>query len=136
MRAGHELTRRGVHLAALAILLAPSLASAGEKKKGGGLSYMQFAPLEATVPHGAGRRGVLSVEGGLDVADVGLHRRADQCQPILRDAYLRWLTIYAAALPPGTAPNPDEIADQLQRATDRVLGRPGARFLIGTVMVN
>jgi len=28
------------------------------------------------------------------------------------------------------------MGQQLQRATDRVLGRPGAHFLLGTVMVN
>jgi len=33
-------------------------------------------------------------------------------------------------------PNADQIAQLLQRATDRVLGRPGAKLLLGTVMVN
>ena len=85
--------------------------------------------------HGAARRGVLSVEGGLDAPDAGLHQRADRMKPLLLDAYLRWLVIYAASLPQGGVPNPDQIGAEMQRCTDRVLGRPGARFLIGTVMV-
>jgi hypothetical protein len=56
--------------------------------------------------------------------------------PLLRDAYLRWLTVYAASLAPMAAPNPDAIEAELQRETDHVLGRPGARFILGTVMVN
>ncbi len=134
------MTRRAFHqrlgVTALALVL-PSVAHAGgaEKKKGGGASYIQFPPLEASVSHGMARRGVLSVEGGIDVPDTALHQRADQFKPVLLDAYLRWLVIYAASLPQGAAPNPDQIEGELQRCTDRVLGRAGARFLIGTVMV-
>jgi hypothetical protein len=83
-----------------------------------------------------GRRKILSIECGLDVPDGGLHNRAEQSRLILRDAYLRWILVYAASLSPGTPPNPDAIEAELQRETDHILGRPGARFILGTVMVN
>jgi len=136
-------TRRAVlrHAALLpaVALTAPARAAlAGEekeKKKGGGLSYIQLAPLNVSMNQVMGRRGILSVECGLDATDGGLHARAAAAQLILRDAYLRWLAIYAAALPPQAPPNPDIIQKQMQRETDRVMGRPGVRFIIGTVMI-
>jgi hypothetical protein len=106
------------------------------KKKGGGLTYIQLDPLNATLGYVNGRRGILSVECGLDVPDSGLRDRAMRSRLILRDAYLRWLTVYAASLLPQAPPNPDAISAQMQRDTDRILGRLGARFVLGTVMVN
>jgi hypothetical protein len=127
-------------LTALAVsVVAVAPASAAEdkgKKKGGGLSYIQLEPLNAALSLVQGRRKILSVECGLDVADGGLRNRAQQSLLILRDAYLRWLTVYAASLPPLAPPNPDAIETQMQRETDRILGRPGARFVLGTVMIN
>ncbi len=106
------------------------------KKKGGGLSFIQLEPMNAALTLVQGRRKILSVECGLDVADEKLRNRTQQSLLILRDAYLRWLTVYAASLPPLAAPNPDAIEAEMQRETDQVLGRPGARFVLGTVMVN
>jgi hypothetical protein len=129
-----------------AILLALTLAAAsfpaaaaaptGEKKKGGGESFLQFPAMTATVVRPSGRRGVLQVEAGLDVPDGGLRDRALASQPRLRDAYVRFLLTYAASVPPGAPPNPDAIGTALQRATDQVLGKPGARVLLGTILIN
>ncbi len=128
----------GAGLVGLALIAAAphTAGAAAEKKKGGGVSYIQFPTLFATIRRLNGRRGVMSIEAGVDVPDATLHNRADQSHPILRDAYSRWLAIYGAALTPGAAPNAEEIKTELQRTTDRLLGRSGARFLIGTVMVN
>jgi len=116
---------------------APASASEdGTKKKGGGLSYIQLEALTAALSLSNGRRQVLSVECGLDVPDPVLHTRAVQSTLILRDAYLRWLTVYAQSLTPMAVPNPDAIETELQRETNSILGRPGARLLVGTVMVN
>ena len=124
-------------LALTAALAATTGASAAsEKKKGGGESYLQFPTMTATLNISGGRRGVLTVETGLDVPDGGLRARADSLQPRLRDAYLRYLLTYAASLSPGVLPNPDSISLSLQRATDEVLGKPGAKLLLGTVMEN
>jgi hypothetical protein len=130
------LNRRLV-LTALALALTPGLAhAAAERKKGGGLSYIQFDAFTVTVRRPDGRRGAMSIEAGIDVADPVLHTRADQSKPILRDAYMRWLTIYGLTLAPGALPNLEQIRAELQRITDRTLGRPGAKLLIGSVMVS
>ena len=44
--------------------------------------------------------------------------------------------VYARAIPPGGPPNLDVLGLELQRATDRVLGRSGAHVLFGSVIVN
>lgn len=132
------MKRRSFTLLCGTLLLAPGAAWAGAtpRKKGGGESFIQFATLTASVFRPDGTRGVLTVEAGLDIPDPALRARADESRPLLRDAFVQWLTIYGAGLTGGAAPDPDQIAFQLQRATDRVLGRPGARLLLGTVLVN
>lgn len=119
---------------ALAALAAP--ARAAEHKKGGGETYIQFPGLTASILRRSGRHGVLQIEAGVDVPDAALRTRAEQSLPRLRDAYTRFLVIYAASIPPGGAPDPQQVGAELQRATDRVLGRPGARLLLGTLLVN
>ena len=130
--------RFAVLIAAAALTAQPAFAagSGGEKKKGGGASFIQFPLLTATVLRADGKRGVLTVESGIDVPDANLRTRAGQLQPRLRDAYVRFLQVYAAAVPPGAAPNADTIGGSLQRATDDVLGKPGAKLLLGTILVN
>jgi hypothetical protein len=124
-------------LAASAVFVTSASAAEDKgKKKGGALSYIQFDPLNAALTLFQGRRKIISVEFGLDVPDAALKGRAEKSILILRDAYLTWLTVYAASLPPEAAPNPDAIEAAMQRETDRVLGRPGARLVLGTVMVN
>jgi hypothetical protein len=83
-----------------------------------------------------GRRGVLTVDCGIDVPDSALRLRAEQSLPRLRAAYVQTVTIYAAGLPSGAAPNADFLARTLQVQTDSVLGRPGARLLLGAIVVN
>jgi hypothetical protein len=130
--------RRSLMLALVLIsaLAAGAGASAEEKKKGGGESFLQFPGMVATMNANGARRGVLSVEMGLDVPDGGLRERAASLQPRLRDSYLRYLMTYAAGLPPGAPPNPDAISVALQRATDATLGRPGAKLLLGSILEN
>ncbi len=108
----------------------------GEKKKGGGLSYIQIPTVTATILRGNGRRGVLTVETGVDVADEKLRTRAQQMLPRLRAAFVQSVQVYAAGIGPGTLPNADFIAKELQRETDRVLGQKGARLLLGTMLIN
>lgn len=131
--------------AALALLLATAPAAApsafakaehAERKKGGGLSYTQFPALTASLFRGDGRRGVLSVEAGVDCPDAAVKARADLLGPRLRDAYVQYLAAYAASLAPGSAPDADQISAALQHKTDMVVGRPGAKLLLGTILVN
>lgn len=138
--------RRRAILSVLA--LAPVLSLAGplaahasgakkaEKKKGGGASYIQILPLTATTNAARGRRGVLTVETGVDVPDSSLRAFCEASLPRLRAAYVQVVQTYAAGLAPLTPPNADFLARELQRETDRVLGRKGARLLLGAILVN
>ena len=123
-------------LAALCLIALPDLVRAEERKKGGGSSFIQINTLTATVIRPDGRRGVMTVETGIDVPDAGLHARAEASTPRLQAAYAQVVQIYATGLPGGALPNADYLAVQLQRQTDMVLGRPGAKLLLGTILVN
>ena len=107
-----------------------------QKKKGGGLNYIQFDTLTATIIRPNGRRGVMQVDTGIDVPNAGLHQRAMLSQPRLRAAYIQWLVSYAASLGPGQPPDADYMSLNLQRETDRALGQPGAHLLLGAILVN
>ncbi len=126
-------------VALCAALPGAGAAWAGEepkKKKSGGADYLPFATLTGTTRRANGRRGVLTVDCGLEVADLKLRAFADASIPRLRAAYVQAVLTYAAGLPPGAPPNAELIAQSLQRQTDLVLGRPGARLLVGAIMVN
>jgi hypothetical protein len=108
----------------------------GDKKKGGGLTFIQFQTLTATVAGERGRRAVMTVETGLDIPDEKLREAAELSTPRLRAAFSQSLRVYAAGLGPAALPNADYIARQLQRDADRVLGKGGATLLLGTILVN
>jgi len=119
------------------VLASPGAHAADAKKKGGGLTYIQLAPLTVTVIVASGRRGGLTVETGVDVpGNAALRARADASQPRLQAAYLLVLQAYASGLSPGQAPDADYISRSLQHETDRVLGQPGAKLLLGTILAN
>jgi hypothetical protein len=129
------MTRRALLAAALAAL--PALAVAKEeKKKKGGESYVPIPTLLGTTRRPGGRRGVLTVECGLDIPDGRLRELAELSLPRLRSAYAETVQAYAGGLPTGSAPDAEFLAQALQRNTDAVLGRRGARLLLGTVLVN
>lgn len=111
-------------------------AAEGEKKFTGGASYVPIQTIVGTTVRGDGRRGVLSVECGLDVPDGGLRARVNASIPRLRSAYASTVQAYAAGLPSGAPPNVDFIGRALQQQTDAILGRAGAKVLLGAVVVN
>lgn len=98
-------------------------------------SYIRFPVVTATVMRPDGRRGVMTVETGIDVKDEALRLKASQDTPRLRAAYNEVVQTFANGLPPGGQPNVERLHMQLQRATARTLGRGGAVFLIGSVTV-
>lgn len=115
------------------------LSKTAPRKTGGGGGggpnpYVRIPTVTATVMRSGGRRGVFSVEAGVDVADAALRARAEQSAPRLRAAYAEVCQRTALALLPGTPPDIPALSRDLQAATDRVLGRAGARVLLGTVM--
>ena len=123
-------------LAAAALAAASPAAASGGAKKVGGESYLQLPPAAVMVVRPDGRRGVLVVETGLDVKDPALHARADALVPRLRDAYVATLQAQANGLAPGSPPHADRVATALQRETDRILGKRGARLLLGSIILN
>ena len=129
--------RRVLSLIAFAAALpAAAWAQDEKKKKTGGEDYLALNTLTGTIIKQGGRRGVLSVDCGLSIPDPKLRQFADLNLPRLRAAYVQAVLTYAAGLPSGAPPNPDLIGQTLQRQTDIILGRPGARVLLGAVMSN
>jgi hypothetical protein len=110
--------------------------AAPEKKKTGGPNYVPLNTLTGTTIKANGRRGVLTVDCGLEVPDPKLREYAELSLPRLRAAYIQVVETYAAGLPSGAEPNADFIAQALQRQTDLVLKRPGARLLVGAIVAN
>lgn len=130
--------RRPFLFLAILAALAPSavLASDADKKKSGGGSYVQIQTLLGATIRSSSRHGVMSVDCGLDVPDPTLRTRVEQSIPRLRAAYVQVVQTYAAGLSDGALPNADYLGQTLQRQTDAILGRPGARVLLGGIVVN
>jgi hypothetical protein len=128
-------SRRSLLILAAVLAAAPAFAEE-QKKKGGGVSFLQLQTLTATVMRSDGRRGVMTVEVGIDIANTGLRSKAQISQPRLRAAYVQMLQAYASGLGPGAAPDADYISRMLQRETDQVLGGPGGKLLLGTILIN
>jgi hypothetical protein len=120
----------------LALLLPAALPGPAhaEKKEEG--TYVAMDTLAATVMAGNGRHQIMTVQAGIDAPDRALHDYAAKLTPRLQDAYVQVLQLYAGGLAPGAPPDADYVARKLQETTDRVLGKPGGRLLIGGIMIN
>jgi len=123
-------------LVLLALLLPAALPGPAfaEKKEEG--AYIAIDTLTATVLAGNGSHQIMTVQAGIDVPNKALHDYAAKLTPRLQDAYVQTLQLYAGGLVPGAPPDADYVARRLQEATDRVLGKPGGKFLIGGIMIN
>ncbi|WP_312685851.1 Tat pathway signal protein [Brevundimonas nasdae] len=121
-------------LAAVAAAAAPAKASSGGGEAASGESYFRLPVVTATLMLANGRRGVLSIETGVDVPDAALRARVRASGPRLRSAYNEAAQRFASGMRPGMPPDVDQLAAALQAATNAALGRAGARLLLGTVM--
>lgn len=132
------MNRRALLLAlAGAALPTAALAAGGTKKASSGSgTTLVFPTLTATLMRPDGRRGVLTVEVVIDAPDDAVRTRADLSRPLLRDAWTTVLIRFGAVMRPGTVPDVDRLSRDLQAAADRVIGKPGARVLLGSVIVN
>ncbi|MDO9473059.1 MAG: hypothetical protein Q7J28_08380 [Caulobacter sp.] len=130
------MDRRLALAAVLSLVPAVASASGGEKKKGGGVTFVQIKAVSATIMRRDGSRGVITVECGVDVPNEALRAKANTIQPRLRDAYAGILQGYAGGLPKATVPDADYLAGEMQKATDRLLGKAGGKFLVGTILIN
>jgi flagellar basal body-associated protein FliL len=99
-------------------------------------SYVIIDPLYSSILDGAKPRGLLMIELGLDVPEANFRERVSAALPVLRDAYVRSMTIYAAtAVRVWRQPNVADIANRLQAITDRIMGRSGARVLMAQTAI-
>ena len=117
----------------LSLLGNRAFAADAKKDKG---TFVTIDTLTATVIAPNGRRQVMTIQSGVDAPDPALHAYAELVEPRLRDAYTQVVQLYAGALSPGLPPDADYVARKLQEATDRVLGKPGGRLLLGGIMIN
>lgn len=126
-------------------------AGGGDTKKGGSKakapkkqrpitsleSWVMVDPFSVTVVQEDRIRGKVMVSFGMDVPDAELRERAELIMPRLQDAWLTALNLYASTtVRPGRPANITEVSGLLQSTADRVLGKPGARVLIASVIVN
>lgn len=125
--------------ALLGLAVVATAASTSARASSGGAAasantYIRLPVITASILQANGRRGVLTIETGVDVPDATLRTRAQQSAPRLRAAYNTAAQRFANGLRPGVVPDIDQLSAQLQAATNATLGRPGARLLLGTVM--
>jgi flagellar basal body-associated protein FliL len=99
-------------------------------------TYLALPTITANVVRTGGRRGMMTVETGIDTPDAALRVRVAQSMPRLRAAFAVAVQQSANVIRPGAPPDVERLVAQLQAATNTVMGRPGARLLIGTVMLS
>jgi len=126
-------------LLACTILIAPGEAfanSKGKEEKAAPVTYFALQPLTAVAVRRDGRRGVLTVEAGIQADDAKLMERAQQSTPRLRAAFAQVLMSYAAGMRRGDPPDVDYLGREMQKSADHVLGKSGTRVLLGSALMN
>jgi hypothetical protein len=99
-------------------------------------SYLMIDPIYSAIMDGDRPVGMLMVGVGIDIPDAKLRGEAGHAMPVLRDAFVRSLMSFSTTfVRPDRQPDVTAIADRLQRATDRVLGRKGATLLLAQVAI-
>jgi len=129
------MKRRALLVAPLALAATPALASGGGGGGGSTGGYVRYPTVTATTIRADGRRGVMTVETGVDTPDAALKLRAEQSQPRMRAVFNILVQREANTLLPGGVPNVERLAAQLQSATNIIMGRRGCHLLLGTVMI-
>ena len=130
------IRRQFLILTALSGLITPAALASEPKKKGGGEGYTQFKTINVFTQASRRRHGTLSVDMGLYSENAKLVEQIKLYQPRLQDAYVARLQAYAGTLNSNALVDTGFIAMQLQSATDAILGRAGAKVLLGTILLN
>ena len=100
-------------------------------------SWVMVDPFSVTVVQEDRIRGKVLVSFGMDVPDAELREKAELVMPRLQDAWLSQLNLYAATtVRPGKPANITEVSNILQTVADRVLGKPGSKVLLASVIIN
>ena len=99
-------------------------------------SWVMVDPFTIPIIQDGRVRGRLSVSFGMDVPDEKLRETAEMMMPRLRDSWLTELNLYAGTtLRPKRAADIGAVANLLQRTADGVLQKPGAKVLMGSLIV-
>lgn len=122
--------------AALGATPRAALARSAPKKEEKPVTYFMLDPINAVVLRRDGRRGVMTVEAGLEAKDPALMKRAQASTPRLRAGFAQVLMVYAAGLRGGAPPDIDHVARELQKVADQVLGKPGSKVLLTSVLLS
>lgn len=122
-------------LAALTAASLPAAARAGGGSSAPAAAYIRLPITTASITRSSGSRGVLTVESGID-APAELSVRATQSVPRLRAAFSEVTQRLANETRAGSPPDVMRLSRELQAQVDRIMGRAGARVLLGTVMLN
>ena len=125
-------------LSLLLVLSAPAVGDdsqhAPEHKVTQSESYIMIEPMYATIMDNDRPAGMLLVAIGLDIPDPKLRATVMHALPVLRDAYLRNLMSFAwTHVRLNEQPDVLDIADRMQRVTDRTLHQTGARVLLAQI---
>jgi flagellar basal body-associated protein FliL len=114
----------------------PAQGGGAQHKSTSSESYVIIDPIYSTILDGGKPRGLLMVELGLDVPDAKFRADVNKALPVLRDAYVRGLVIYAStAVRPYRQPSVEDIATRLQTITDKVMGKKGAQVLMAQTAI-
>ena len=130
--------RRALLASSFCLLFTASsaFASGAPKKKGGGPGFTQFPMMSVFTRSNGHRHGTLSLDMGLYSDDAKMVDRIKLYMPRLKDAYVRRLQAYAGELSASSLVDADYLATQLQAVTDQVLGKSGAKVLMGSILLN
>ncbi|MBU6445487.1 MAG: hypothetical protein KGR48_16415 [Alphaproteobacteria bacterium] len=99
-------------------------------------SYVEVEPMYATIIDDGRPIGLLLVAVGLNTPDTALRAEVATALPVLRDAYLRNMMLFAAtAVRSWKQPDVSEVAARLQRITDRMMHKKGSQVLLTNVAI-
>jgi hypothetical protein len=99
-------------------------------------SWVSVYPIAVSIVQDDKVRGQIQVWFGMDVPDATLRARAEELMPRLRDAWLTRISQFASTSARVRKPaNIDDMSRLLQTTADQMLGKPGSRVLIGSVIV-
>jgi hypothetical protein len=113
-----------------------ALANEGEKKKGGGDAYTQMPIITLATRQVGHKRGTFTLESGIFAQNPKIGARIALMKPRLLDGFISVLQPYALTLTATSLVDTNYVANQLQTATDTILGQKGAKVLLGSIILN
>ncbi len=125
----------GLILALILLAPAPTWAAGGGKAEVRDSPFTGQSQIAVTVMQSSRPIGVIQVDVGILVPNIGQRQRAAALQPVLRDAWRRTTQEFANRYyTPRQVPNAVLLGQRLQAATDQVLGAGNARVLLTSVI--